>query len=202
MINEIKRFSFTTLIGGLLVLLPITIFGVLVKFLFDLISNFLNPIAALFGFIENEFLVQLVSFALVIAVCFFVGLAVRTRSGKAYYTYLEKTLLERLPFYSTIRGTVQQLFGDKGSSFSKVVLIEVFDVKMTGFVTSESPDGIYTVFVPTAPNPTNGFIFHTTPDKLTFLEIGPEDAMRTVIGVGTGSDALFQKSKKEKIEQN
>ena len=100
--------------------------------------------------------------------------------------------MERLPFYSTIRGTVQQVFADKGSSFSKVVLIDVFEVKMTGFVTSETEDGMYTVFVPTAPNPTNGFIFHTTADKLTFLDIRPEDAMRTVIGVGTGSDILFE----------
>lgn len=192
MLKEFQRFSFTTLIGGLLVLLPITIFVVLVRFVFDLISGFLKPIAALFGFIQNEFLVQLISFALVIAFCFFVGLAVRTRSGKTLYTYLEKQLLERLPFYTTIRGTVQQVFGDKGSSFSKVVLISVFEVQMTGFVTSESPNGIYTVFVPTAPNPTNGFIFHTTADKLVFLDLPPEDAMRTVIGVGTGSDIMFK----------
>ncbi len=196
MLKEFQKFSFTTLIGGLLVLLPITIFILLVRFVFDLISNFLNPIAALFGFIDNPFLVQLISFALVIAFCFFVGLAVRTRSGKAIYGYLEKQLLERLPFYSTIRGTVQQVFGDKGSSFSQVVLIEVFNVQMTGFVTSESPNGIYTVFVPTAPNPTNGFIFHTTAEKLTFLDMRPEDAMRTVIGVGTGSEELFEQKDK------
>ena len=195
MMNKIQKFSITTLIGGLLVLLPITIFIVLVKFVFDIIANVLRPIAALFVGIENQFLVQLISFAIVIAFCFFVGLAVRTRSGKALFTYLEKKLLEKLPFYSTIRGTVQQVFGDKGSSFSQVVLIEVFGVQMTGFVTSESPNGIYTVFVPTAPNPTNGFIFHTKADKLEFLDISPEDAMRTVIGVGTGSDELFEVTK-------
>jgi len=76
--------------------------------------------------------------------------------------------------------------------------------KMTGFVTNELPNGLYTVFVPTAPNPTNGYIFHLRKDQLEFLDIKAEDAMRTVIGVGTGSEILFDaprikdfKSKKE-----
>ncbi|NJL76729.1 MAG: DUF502 domain-containing protein [Saprospiraceae bacterium] len=92
-----------------------------------------------------------------------------------------------------MQATVKQVFGQKGSSFSKVVILEAMNTKMTGFVTSESSAGIYTVFVPTAPNPTNGFVFHVERDKLIFVEhIKPEDALRTVIGLGTGSNVLFE----------
>lgn len=193
-----RKFSETTLIGGLLVLLPITIFVVLVRFVLKLITQFIEPIAKLFYSIElPTSLINLISLAIVIAFCFVVGLFVRTQSGGAIISYLNKSYLSKLPFYTTIQETVKQLFGRKEDSFSRVVLVEVFGTLMTGFVTDENKQGIYTVFVPTAPNPTNGFIFHMTEDKITFLDIKPEDAMRTVIGVGTGSHILFNNAKKE-----
>ena len=63
---------------------------------------------------------------------------------------------------------------------------------MTGFVTDdELGHGFLTIFVPTGPNPTNGFIFHVPEDKVYYVDVRPEDAMRTIIGVGTGSRILF-----------
>lgn len=62
---------------------------------------------------------------------------------------------------------------------------------MTGFVTDELPNGKLTIFVPTGPNPTNGFIFHVDEDQVEYLDTNTEDAMRSIIGVGVGSaDAL------------
>ena len=77
--------------------------------------------------------------------------------------------------------------------FSQVVLVKVFNSEtlMTGFITEEMDDELFTVFVPTGPNPTNGFIFHVKRNQLVFVDTKPEDAMRTVIGVGTGSHILF-----------
>ena len=129
---------------------------------------------------------------IVIAFCFFVGLFVRTRSGKQIYQFFEQSVLARLPFYNTIKETVKQLFSATGKSFSQVVIAEVMGTKMTGFVTHEHENGLYTVFVPTAPNPTNGYIFHLRKEQLDFLEVKAEDAMRTIIGVGTGSEILFK----------
>ena len=101
-------------------------------------------------------------------------------------------MLSRIPFYSTLRDTVQQFFGRKKMPFSQVVIAEVMNTKMTGFVTDERDDHTFTIFVPTAPNPTNGFIFHVKESQLEFLDARPEDAMRTIFGMGTGSSKLFQ----------
>jgi uncharacterized membrane protein len=200
--TRLRKFTETTLIGGLLVLLPITIFIVLVRFVLQLITKFISPIAKLFSGIELPLaLVNFISLGIVITFCFLVGLAVRTRSGNAIINYLNKKYLAKLPFYITIQETVKQIFGKKEDSFSRVVLIDVFGVLMTGFVTDDTRTGIYTVFVPTAPNPTNGFVFHAREDQLTFLDVKPEDAMRTVIGLGTGSQTLFKKKEKD-VENN
>jgi len=205
-LKKIRQFLITTLIGGLLVILPIGLFYLLAKFIFDLASTVIKPIANLIQIDGeyNNYIAQGIAFLIIIAFCFFVGLFVRTRSGKQIYLYFEQSSLARLPFYNTIKETVQQLFSSRGKSFTQVVIADVMQTKMTGFVTNELPNGLYTVFVPTAPNPTNGYIFHLRKDQLEFLDIKAEDAMRTVIGVGTGSEILFDaprikdfKSKKE-----
>lgn len=182
-----------------MVVLPIGLFFALLRFLWIQVSNLILPIVKLLNFeqISNEFLIRLIAFAIVIAGCFFIGLFVRTTIGKGIWRFFESNILEKLPFYKTIKDTVGTLFSSRGKSFKKVVLVDVMDTQMTGFVTNEHHTGIITVFVPTAPNPTNGFIFHLPPEKLTFLDINPEDAMRTVIGVGTGSDILFGKNPDE-----
>jgi len=196
MIQNLKQFLITTLIGGLLVLLPIGLFYLLIKFLLNQVSKVIRPIVDLINIegVSNVYLLQIIAFLIVIAFCFFVGLFVRTRSGKQIYLYFEDTTLAKLPFYTTIKETVRQVFSSKGSSFSQVVLADVMNTKMTGFVTQEHENGYFTIFVPTAPNPTNGYIFHLKKDQLVFLDIKAEDAMRTIIGVGTGSQILFEKS--------
>ncbi len=191
--EKFKRFLMTTLLGGLLVVLPIGLFIFLIQVLWNFVSKLIQPIVKLLKFqnITNDTIIGLIAFAIVIAGCFFVGLFVRTRFGKGIWRYFERNLLELLPFYKTIKDTVGTLFSSRGKSFKKVVLVDVMNTQMTGFVTDEHKNGLYTVFVPTAPNPTNGFIFHLPQNKLQFLDISPEDAMRSVIGVGTGSGILF-----------
>ncbi len=70
---------------------------------------------------------------------------------------------------------------------------------MTGFVAEQLSPNMYSIFVPTGPNPTNGFIFHVPEEKIQFVDAKPEDAMRTIIGVGTGSSILFSSAEKKKM---
>jgi uncharacterized membrane protein len=49
----------------------------------------------------------------------------------------------------------------------------------------------HTVFVPTGPNPNSGLIFHI-PDKFVHpAGVSVEEAMRSVIGCGAGSNNLI-----------
>jgi uncharacterized membrane protein len=48
---------------------------------------------------------------------------------------------------------------------------------MTGFVTDQVGTDIYTIFIPTAPNPTNGNIYHVPKESLTFLSVDTQVAM-------------------------
>lgn len=88
--------------------------------------------------------------------------------------------------------------------FRQVVLVDAYNtgVLLTGFVTETAAEGIYTVFVPTAPNPMNGNIYHVPVSQLRFLDIEPEKAMRSIVGMGTGSSILFAaKLRSQELEE-
>jgi len=198
--TRLRNFLLTTLLGGAVVLLPIAIFIFLLQLLWNLTKNLLEPLA---GFMRGElglefpeFYLNALAFIIVIAFCFLVGLIIRTRFGKNTWGWFERTYLLRLPLYGTIKETVQQFSGNKRMPFSDVVLIDVFgnNTRMTGFITDEHESGNYTVFVPTGPNPTNGFIFHVSKDQIQHVNDGikTDDAMRTIIGVGVGSSGIMK----------
>jgi len=194
--RRIGRFFSTTALGGLVVVLPLTLFFLLVRFLFNLASSFLRPVKALLPLQEawSDWLVDLLLVAGILGAFFLIGLLVRTELGNKLVHRVEERWLGQLPFYGTIRETVRQFLGSEKPPFSRVVLVAPFldGALMTGFVTDELPGSYFTVFVPTAPNPTNGFVFHLHADQIRWVDIRPEEAMRSIIGMGAGSRALFR----------
>ena len=188
--KRFRHFLITTIIGGVAVILPIVIFVWVIRLIVRLVHTVITPLSNQINLEIPAIFIDLIALAAIIMACFLTGLVVRTRFGHGIYYYIEKQWLEKLPVYASIRDIVQQFTGLKKTPFTQVVLIEAFGSKMTGFVTDENGDDI-TVFVPTAPNPTNGFVFHTRRDQIEFLDIKTEDALRTVVGMGAGSQELF-----------
>lgn len=193
----------TTVIGGVVVILPISLFIFLVRVVVRFTSQLVRPLIGLLQLKidTNQWLVDLISFVIVVSLFFIIGLLVRTEFGKRLFLFIEENWLSRLPFYSTLRDTVQQFAGNGKTPFQQVVLVDPFasGILMTGFVAEELSPNLFSIFVPTGPNPTNGFIFHVPLEKIQFVDVKPEDAMRTIIGVGTGSAILFPSEVKKKV---
>ena len=86
-----------------------------------------------------------------------------------------------------------QFIGKKKSPFSSVALVQVFgnETLMTAFITDTHDSGRYTVFVPTGPNPTTGFVFHLPKKSVHPIRVTVEEAFRSVIGCGAGSTNII-----------
>lgn len=111
---------------------------------------------------------------------------------------LGERLLNRIPLVRSIYGGVKKLaetlFSQSSSSFRKVVLIEYprKGIWSVGFQAGDSlPEakartGIdyITVFVPTTPNPTSGFIMQVPRSEIVWLEMDVEEGMRYIISLG------------------
>ena len=190
-----RNFIITTLKGGLLVALPIGIFIVLVGLIISFFVGLLAPFKSLFGLdgSDGQFFINLLAFLIVILSFFLIGLFVDTKQGKGLFLRIEQEFFMQLPMYASIKETVQQFTCRSKMPFRQVVSVNVFNnsTRMIGFITDEMDHDFFAVFVPTGPNPTNGFIFCVNKSQLEFLDVKPDAAMRMIIGVGTGASNLF-----------
>lgn len=199
--DNLKNFLATTFLGGVVVILPLAIFALLANWIISLIGGILDPIVSLFPEKWNHTLLRLIAFGILVIICFGIGLLVKTQFGSTMFSWVEDHWLSKLPFYSTIKETTQQIIGKDKSPFSKVVLIDPYGsgAKMIGFVTDEDIiNKRLTVFSPTAPNPTNGFVFIIDEKDAEFLDVKADEALRNIIGLGSGSATLITKVKKNK----
>lgn len=194
--KEFRDYVNTTLIGGFLVILPVAILLFVFRFIYNLVIGIISPLTNLLstGGMINNFLANILAIIIILLTCFGVGFFVRTTIGNYIYEVFDKRVLSRIPFYRAIKETVKQFSNREKTPFSKVVLADVFsnNTRMTGFITDEHDNGMITIFVPTGPNPTNGFIFHVKRDQVVEVDVTVEEAMKSIIGVGTGSKNLAE----------
>ena len=186
------------MIGGFLVLLPLVILVVIIRLLIEFIVSMISPLTTLVDLEIPVFWINALVLASIIVFCFLLGLFVRTQLGRTSFRYFEEKWLERLPAYGTIRDIVQQFTGARKTPFKRVVLVDAFNSGswMTGFITDED-DLYYSVFVPTAPNPTNGYIFHVEKTKVRQVYARADEAIRTVVGLGVGSLAMISRTQQD-----
>lgn len=200
MLKRTKIFFRTTILGGIIVILPTIILVLAFNWLFGVVAEAIRPLTTLvvdhitLPEQYNEIIATLIVLSVIILGCFLVGLFVRTRLGQMFYSGLEKSVLSRAPGYRMIKETVNQFLGKKESPFSSVALVRIFEneTKVTAFITDRHDDGTITVFVPTGPNPTSGFIYHLDSRFVHPVDVTVEDAMRSVISCGAGSDKLIK----------
>ena len=193
--QRLRNFVKSTVIGGLLVVLPLGILLAVLAWIFKTVHNIIQPLT---GFISlPQLLADLIVIVLIIAACFVIGVFVRTRLGKFVYTRIETNLLAKAPGYSLVKETVFQFLGNKKSPFSSVALAQIFgnETMVSSFVTETHADGRCTVFVPTGPNPTSGNIYHLDAKYVHPVDVSVEDAMRSIISCGAGSSSLLEKLK-------
>ncbi len=198
-----KPFFIETLLNGLLLVLPTIIILFLLSLIFKFVFNLVAPISSLLdkNGVKNELFINILALLILVVFIFTIGLIIRSARSKKSFKSFETRYLLRIPLYSTLQETIAQFAGLKKMPFSDVVLVDAYNtgVLLTGFVTENVGGGIYTVFVPTAPNPMNGNIYHVPASQLKFLEIEPEKAMRSIVGMGTGSSVLFSAKLREQI---
>ena len=97
----------TTLIGGLLVVLPIYLSILLMAKSLSAIVALLSPVtAAIPAGVQFR---QLIAIMIVLAVCFLAGIVVRTGPGLRAKNMLERSVLEKIPGYSLVRGLAHRV---------------------------------------------------------------------------------------------
>jgi uncharacterized membrane protein len=186
-----RGFVMETLFQGFIVILPLIIIIAIVSLILNFIFELVEPLSNLLelGKDEPRWWIKLLSVIIFLMIIFGIGLLARNRNGKKYFVVFERKYLHKIPLYTILLQTVNKFIGMKDIPFTQVVLLDPYKTGtlMTGFVTDKISEELYTIFVPTAPNPMNGNIYHAPKTSLTFLAVSSQIAMRTIMGMGTGS---------------
>ena len=114
---------------------------------------------------------------------------------------LGQKLLMHLPLVSFIYSTCKQIADamqtTSGGMFHQVVLFEypMPGSYAIGFLTNENTEPseiteqlgkpVVSIFLPTTPNPTSGFLLMIPRDKCIFLKMSVSDAMKLIVSIGT-----------------
>lgn len=203
--KKVNYFFRTTLFGGLLVAMPIIVLILVFRWGFNIALDIIEPITNLIIRTSqlNYLIASIISISAILVVSFAIGLAVKTRLGKYSYNYFEENFLKKIPFYKIIKETIIQLFGTKKSLFSGVALVDLFGNGnlVTAFITDVHENGMYTVFVPSGPAPTAGFVYHVKPEFVAKIDYPLDQSMRTIISLGVGSNALVSKLQNGSLDE-
>ena len=177
--------------SGLLLILPITLTIAVFTISFRVLLNWLEPLKRFgFTFPYSEVI-------LAVAIIFI--------AGTLYNMFLVRPIIhgmERLfskiplirPVYSGIKKLVHAFSFQDKASFTKVVRIEFpkAGIYSIGFLANQvdekiAPDMIkkyFSIFIPTTPNPTSGFLVLVPEDEITIIDISRQDAMAMIISGG------------------
>ena len=129
-----------------------------------------------------------------VALTGFLGFLTRYYVGKKLVQLVDYIILN-VPLLGKIYGTVKQVnqafTSEKKSSFKQVVMVE-FPRKglySVGFVTAEqvkteSGESIISIFVPTTPNPTTGFLLVLPESKVTLLDMSVAEGIKYIVSLG------------------
>lgn len=128
----------------------------------------------------------------------FVGWIAKGIMGRSLIRWGEN-LVDRMPVvrsvYNGVKQVAETVFNQADSKFDKACLIEYprKGIWGVGFVATHAKgeilaripeDEVMTVFIPTTPNPTSGFLLYVPKRDVIFLDMSVEDAAKLIISAG------------------
>lgn len=193
--HKLFHLVWSVFLNGLLTILPLTLTVALFSVSFKLLKGWLEPVARL----KPHFL-DWIPHAEILIVLLFVLLV-----GTLLNLFLARSILHAFedliahtPFirslYSGLKQLVHAFSMQDKDSFKSIVIVEYprKGIYSIGFLTGELPQqlqpkqgAIYvSVFVPTTPNPTSGFLIMAPQDEIQVIDLTRQEAMALIISGG------------------
>jgi uncharacterized membrane protein len=194
-------------LAGLAVVLPGVVSIAVIVWLFGTISRFTDTLLFFLpttlthseaGVGPTRWYWSLVALVLAVILIGVVGRLARNYAGRKMIHLVDISLL-RIPLLNKIYGTVKQVneafTSSNKSSFKQVVLVQFPRTGQyaVGFVTGSDHQEIQmktnqrmvSVFVPTTPNPTSGFLVMVPEAEVIKLEMSVADGVKYIVSLGS-----------------
>lgn len=205
-----KHFQFfrNMIVTGILVAVPIFLSLWVAWYLYSRLTGWGLTLADSLGLMSElppfwrTQIIRVLALIAILAFLFFLGVLTKITLGRKVIEKAQALLL-KVPLVNFIYSTCKQI-GDtimsskKGNMFQQVVLFEYprKGCYAIGFMTNENSSensevarrlekgDLISVFMPTTPNPTSGFLMFVPRDECIMLEMSVSDAMRLIVSCG------------------
>lgn len=190
--NKLVQFIKTTVIGGLLFLVPLGFLGFILYKAFGFMMLIAEPMADLLPVdtIGGVALANLIAVLAIVLVSFFAGLLGRSRLTSSVVKELESRVLMKIPGYSVVKG-IKGGFDSTETQRFKPVALTLGTAERIGFEIQKLADGRSMVFIPSVPNALSGITQILPPDQVTYLDVSITQIMDFVERYGHGVDELL-----------
>jgi uncharacterized membrane protein len=177
------------LTAGILLIVPVAVTAAVLRFLFGLFDDWMQPLASrLFGHP-----IPGLGLLLTVVLVWVTGVLSANFAGKKLLELFDR-VLENLPLVKTVYSASKQLVEAVSPggrrAFRRVVLVE-FPKKGTfalGFVTGDGlgplPGDTVSIYVPTALNPTSGFLVFAQESDILDPHLTVEEGVKLVVSGG------------------
>ncbi len=140
---------------------------------------------------------QVIVLFMLVGVCILLGMITRWFFFKWLIRFGDY-ILHRIPFvnrvYRTSQEIIKTIFSDRAKSFKTVVMVPfpLHGTYSLGLVSGDAPPkckasakaDLLSVFVPTTPNPTSGYLIMVPREECIFVDMKVEEAVKFIISCG------------------
>ncbi len=190
--HSLYQFLKTTVVGGLLVLVPVAvcvyIISAVIEKVLKVLGTMVKPLHV--KSVAGTTAVEVAAVLVVIAACFLFGLLLRTAVGQSFGGWVEEKILNLLPGYQLIKKVSRQFAGGSEAVHWSPVLIKIGDSRQIGFLVEEHTSGDATVFVPAAPAVSVGAVHIVKAELVEKLDVSMRQAVDCITQLGMGSSTL------------
>ena len=197
--KKIKEYIKENIITGIVVIVPIAVIGIILTDVIKKLFAVTTPLSSKMTF-GGPLVVSIMAAIIMLAILgifFFIsGLILKTYFGIRFKNWLEKSILEHIPFFNTISGVVHQLTGKKKSDYA-VVEVDLYgnNNKLFGILTETLTDGRYVIFIPFAPVINIGQIHIVARENAKILDMSLKSAIDIISKIGFDADQIYKEKK-------
>jgi len=183
----------TTIIGGLIFLVPIIIVVAILGKAFELMILVAKPLGALIP-VDSIGGIALANFLAALAImlcCLIAGIIAKGIFAKRILGSLESKLLVAIPGYSFVKGMTDSMSSSEEAAKSFVPVLAQFDDNaQIGFEIERTERGNVVVYLPGSPNPWSGSVVYFNEERVKQLDISVAEAFNNIRHLGRGSSKI------------
>ena len=194
------------IITGLFLLIPVSLTLWIIIYALNILTGWSVGLIGIIPYFQRfqselwfDLITRALSIILLLSILFCIGQFAKYAIGRRMFAYMENLMIQ-LPMFKSIYLTIKQILdairSTKSGMFRQVVMIEYprKGIYTLAFLTNynnnrweigeKSGRELVSVFLPTTPNPTGGFLLFIPKEDCIFLDMNVTVGMRLVISGG------------------